>query len=582
MDALPLLEDLFKRYGSKGHASWIQQQCEATAKSCAVPEKILELSELGNIDVRTGARKNVERDLVLWSRNQPWRAVLPEAYEFKVWCRRRNREGVTCMPIKTILPHELLGAIYNFNVAVFMHLFIPSDAELIEFWRHDGQRELCAMHANNMDGAPLEKCIPIAVWGDDATFNKRDKWLALHWCSPLKTGLTRFDSRWLFGALHYKRIIKTLTADCMYEAFVWSLQCAANGFYPSHDHTGRAFSATYHPERYQKSGEPIAGDYRFLFSETRGDMPWQIQTFHWVGFSHAVQCCHLCRASKSIHRLSYTDTRRQARHRQTLYTHAQYMMWTREDTRSPLCRVPGWHLWRCWADAQHCLDLGILQHSNGSCLFVLASTTRFWSQRTRQQRLEAAHRHYVEWCAANNIADVGEMFTEATLRPKATAYPMNKGFKAAEQRWMVHWLHAVLFSIAAPTHEDQLMKLTYASLAQFDLVCRRNGRIVPPAELHVLQGAGDAFLASYNALALLALRRGQRLWKLVPKHHMFMHMIWDMSPVANPRTVHNYLDEAMIGHLKHIGAACHPSAISHRVVDRYMLWTCVRLYQLRV
>ena len=89
--------------------------------------------------------------------------------------------------------------------------------------------------------------------------------------------------------------------------------------------------------------------------------------------------CHLCRASRKIKRLNFMDARRNARHRSTMYTHEQYMGWT-SNGRSELCNVIGWHLFRVWIDAQHCLDIGIYQHWNGSCLWVFASTTRIWPQ----------------------------------------------------------------------------------------------------------------------------------------------------------------------------------------------------------
>ena len=134
------------------------------------------------------------------------------------------------------------------------------------------------------------------------------------------------------------------------------------------------------------------------------------------------------------------------------------------------------------------------------------------------------------------------------------------------------------FSLTDPGPEHQLMQLAIASLVTFDKVCRRNGRHLPPAELSQLQQAGQAFLTAYNALALNAAAQQERLWKLVPKFHMFTHLLWDQSRVANPRSVHNYLDESMIGFLKKIASACHPTAISYRVVSRYLVWTAVRWY----
>ena len=87
------------------------------------------------------------------------------------------------------------------------------------------------------------------------------------------------------------------------------------------------------------------------------------------------------------------------------------------------------------------------------------------------------------------------------------------------------------------------------------------------------------FAAAYNALALQAALNGQRLWKVQPQNHMMCHLIYDMAPVANPRWVHNYMDESFIGLIKRVAAACHPDAIHVRVVDRFLIWCCLVLYK---
>ena len=220
------------------------------------------------------------------------------------------------------------------------------------------------------------------------------------------------------------------------------MNCLATGRYPTHNHCGEPFLNG--DGRSNLAGELISDEWRFLFSESRADLPWNIMTYKWPGFAHSLRCCHLCHASKTCEDLLFTDLRPTARHRETLCSHTDYIDSTTPEGRSPLCGMHGWHLWRCWVDAQHCLDLGILQHANGSCLWVLVTRRGLW-QGSQANRFRAAHMHYVEWCKLNHIHDVAECFKKEFVRPHAASYAKLKSLKAAEQRWLVYWLHAILF-----------------------------------------------------------------------------------------------------------------------------------------
>jgi len=191
-----------------------------------------------------------------------------------------------------------------------------------------------------------------------------------------------------------------------------------------------------------------------------------------------------------------------------------------------------------------------------------------------------AHVQYVRWCHQNGIQDVCEQWHEHSFGKNLGRWPCLKSPKAAEQRWLTVWLHAVLCSIPAPGHMESLLKMAYIAMVEFDILCRENGRHFTDEALAKLDEAGETFLYAYNALALYACCLGIFLFKVKPKLHMFCHMFREMARVANPRRVQAYMDESVIGKLKKIAAACHPDAISHRVVERWVLWMALRLHVL--
>ena len=80
----------------------------------------------------------------------------------------------------------------------------------------------------------------------------------------------------------------------------------------------------------------------------------------------------------------------------------------------------------------------------------------------------------------------------------------------------------------------------------------------------------------YNWLATEALGDDKKLWKLQTQMHMVTHMAYDMAPEANPRRVHCYGDEDMVGRFKKLVSGCHPLTAGTRAVLRYSIMIAFR------
>ena len=133
-------------------------------------------------------------------------------------------------------------------------------------------------------------------------------------------------------------------------------------------------------------------------------------------------------------------------------------------------------------------------------------------------------------------------------------YPTLRGLSGADQRALMFWLSHFLGCVAWPDPRLPLLQLVYRAAVSFENICDGAGRFFSAAELAGVQEAGDAFGVAYNALALDAVLKGVRLFKIVPKHHMFCsHMILDQCPLANPRRTQNYQDEYVTGVIKKSG-----------------------------
>eukprot|EP00973_Karenia_brevis_P027275 3760912-Karenia_brevis.AAC.1 len=158
--------------------------------------------------------------------------------------------------------------------------------------------------------------------------------------------------------------------NIFYRVFVWSLNVLARGVFPHEDHDGKRFGPGYHPERAKLAGKPLAPlpespddiGYVGAFSEVRGDWKWLAETFNFLANYNTLNICHLCRAHKTTRRLLYSQFRRSSHIRRTCYSNAQFFGWLSavdEDKRCVFVYIEGFHLWRIWIDAMHCLDLGV-------------------------------------------------------------------------------------------------------------------------------------------------------------------------------------------------------------------------------
>lgn len=137
---------------------------------------------------------------------------------------------------------------------------------------------------------------------------------------------------------------------------------------------------------------------------------------------------------------------------------------------------------------------------------------------------------------------------------------------------MVRWLQSVAADLHAEHPDDVHIALVAALFGGFvaaDLVMQRaRRRFLTPQEQSDTANYIEVGLVSYNALSLESHGNGVRNWKIVPKFHMTTHMGYDQSGAANPRSVHCYPDEDLVGKVKRIIMRCHGATASLRVMQR--------------
>ena len=578
--------ELLCSIGSGGRVQPTLQMANAFAQGRYDPSLLNSLSEIVE---KTTREDNLERALHRWTRRQWWSKLLPEPYNFPLLVQGPTKLKVKRIIHACLLPHEWFGALYKFP-ELFHELMTGGDDNLRFFWEHSKGTDWYERHPV-VGTVPPEMLVPIGMHGDDVGVYTLDKVRVVTWGS-VATSLKVLDTRLIFTGVYDKHLLPEVTMEEIFRVLTWSLKALALGVYPDEDHTGRKFSKTHHPWRFNMRGKEIAGGYVGAWSEMRGDWKFLVEALGlFASFSTAKHLCHLCKANRVKRRHLYTNTRRNALLRRSKRTHAQVKQILKDTPGThvgALWDIPGFHIWRVWVDALHALDLGILQKLSASTILELTERLREpYAGPTKEQRVRQAYADYREWCRSNK-QPAGPIFdtTKWFSKGRYPEIPMKQA-KGAIMRTMQYWLLSKCQDEAArvPTVHNLMRRELWANLVRFDLICRERakhcrpacaGRYFSPEEKEAISSSIEQAMDFYVCLANEALENDRYLWKLQPQMHMITHMAYDMSPEANPRRVQCYADEDMVGRFKKLVVACHSLTAGRRAVLRYIILVGLR------
>jgi hypothetical protein len=100
-----------------------------------------------------------------------------------------------------------------------------------------------------------------------------------------------------------------------------------------------------------------------VFCQLLGDWQYLVKALHLEHKWDTQKMCHLCFAEKSGE-LNYSNFCRDAPHRNMIRSTTDYLA-SDAAARSPLCRLPGWHLDCCVIDVMHAGPLGVCLFASG-------------------------------------------------------------------------------------------------------------------------------------------------------------------------------------------------------------------------
>jgi hypothetical protein len=443
----------------------------------------------------------------------------------------------------------------------------------------------------------FDRCVPIGMHGDDAGGHGSDKVTVITWGSVALVNST-LDSRLVFSMLKESEAPAGTGLDRLLQVLAWSFNALSEGVYPSADQDGKAFGPDHHPRRAASAGKPLSDrGFRGVWTEFRGDWKFLKEAMHLKEHYHTGgDVCHRCAATHHgpDPEMWYTNFGQCANLRDTLHEPADYLK-SAAAARHPsqLLKIRDFCISRVFFDIMHTLDLGVLQIAIPSALAELlgvnsqsateklkASSIFGRGRCSQEQRFANATRHYKLWAKRHNLpmhyAQFSKSWTQGSY-PQITQYQA----KAAELRSMQYWMRDVCVeSAAAGEHgpHGQVRAQLFEAFVKVDETCRDGGRHLLPAAADALAAAMEHALLMYNALAANAFEQGRQLWKFIPKHHALTHIAYD-GHGTNPRAVHCYADEDMVGRMKKIYVKCHGRTAPFRSIQRYIILVGQRWHQ---
>lgn len=405
---------------------------------------------------------------------------------------------------------------------------------IAQFWEWHADTPWCKEHpVMTLSPADRQWCLPMELFGDDASIWRHEKLLVLSWRSALWQSSRTWWTMFIITVVPLALAIPDQTLSDVHEVIRWSFAACFSGSYPRRTHTGALMKRKHGRRRYIRRGSKII--FRGALCRLTGDYKYLAETYELRGYSNT-SCCHRCRATKTGD-LLYTEVGPRARWHNYPRNHQDFVQELRESSpATPLTKIPGWHLSMLKTDLMHNFFLGTCLHLLASTLVDLCRDGWFGGfARSRAAQLSTAYIRFRRWQKAQKLqASVGR-FTATTVNWRAAhVFPeWSSTVKAHNARILVAWLEteATAQALAAladranrPAHKVERARLRaqamyLAALYAYEMDTQPRDRKMLPAEAERVAGVGYKFLKTYMRLARQALEQRECLFATKPKMH---------------------------------------------------------------
>ena len=433
--------------------------------------------------------------------------------------------------------------------------------EALAFWNSMKDTAVVRMHPV-LKAADWARCIPLGLHGDAGAFSHQDSLYVFTFNSLLGTGRT-LAKRFLLTVIK-KSIMVPDTLSTIFKILAWSFNVLLTGVMPELDWDAGPIPIPEGP-RY------IAGRWTGALVQIRGDWEFYTSVLEMPNWGATDEMCWLCHASKCGSRV-YTRADLAAGWRGTRRTHESYTKELKDRGKELpplLALVIGLRLECIMIDILHTVDQGVASHVIAN-IFWECVKKHVWHPSRQDDNVEGLmhdiQQHYKSSATPKGHSRLQGKLIVDRLR-SASGYPKLKA-KAAATR------HLADFAlILARRHLDAKRVALIEMLVRFYTIVHSDGMFMQPEHKEELPGLGRRLMQIYGQLSAEALSAGRKLYKISPKHHLFVHLCeWQAVEMGNPRYYWTYADEDLVGSMIEVAECCHPRTLAGTAMYKWLIY----------
>ena len=400
--------------------------------------------------------------------------------------------------------------------------------------------------------------IPIGFHGDAGAFSHQDSLYTISWNSLIGQGRTA-EKRFVFTVLRKGEMVAD-TLDAVFRIMGWSFNSMLTGSFPGKNWHGRSSTSGL-----------LAGGWRGAVCQARGDWAFYTEVFRFPTWNSAERMCWLCKASSTIRELAFSNFAPDAKWRSTRWSHESYLAHLRSlGMIVPvlfLC-ILGFRLECVMVDTLHTVDQGVASHIIGNVMWLIAVKRRGFGGTTQVENIKRLDKHMRQWYSRTRAEyKVQGKLTKERVRTKAQ-WPKLKA-KAAATRHLSAYAVSLIETFGTPA--DAQVRVICQLLHRFYQILSNESMFLSASAKAEISKLGSDLCIVYSALSAKALREGVKMWKMLPKLHLFDHLCcWQATESGNPRSYWTYADEDLVGLLIEVAESCHPKTMAASALLKWM------------
>ena len=453
-------------------------------------------------------------------------------------------------PHPFLLPIEFLQKLFVHSQSGHWQAIMGgNDGAAERHWRAWSHTDFVRLHPHiAMERWPF--IIPIGLHGDGGAFSKQETVNVLSWNSLLGSGST-LQTRFLFTLIQKSDVVPA-TMEAILRIFGEQMNELAVA------HVNH-----------------LIGSYSAVLSQVRGDWAFYCEVFHFPQWNSALRMCWLCEASSTIDDKLWCNCKDDAGWRDTRFTHESYLAYCAAHGLTVailLVLCVGFRLECITIDSLHAVDIGFWCHIVGNTFWHLAVRRRVFGGSTQAIAIQRLWQHLYAWYKRTNCEyRLQSKLTESNLRSES-GFPKLKA-KAAQARKLAPYLLSLAEEFFTEADDEQLMLVIIRCMVRYYDILKTAPDYLDPNHIAEMRTIGRSVGRAYELLAAIYKERNVRMFKMMPKVHLFQHLTEYMIGYwrTNPRTFWTYQDEDLVGAVLSAAHATHPKTMCLILLYKWLL-----------